>query len=306
LPPAVAIVVDLKGTATLRHAQGPPRSVRRGALVYPDDSLEAAEGGSVFLVFLKAGQLEIIPAKAQVTVKEDGCQPANAVTRHENKLMGRNLTALRDLARSGRAGGTVFRSAPSRPPARVVPMEGATVLDDNPDLTWVPGGKAQGYRVEMVTGVEGAREQVLWREMTTGARLPYPKKPPLERGNLYRWRVFALLEGDREREVVQGSFLVASARLVKQLAAIDKLAHSQETADQLLAALTYESFKVYDKALPLYEDLARREPKEVHFQEALAYLYGYAGRPDLAEEAWRRAEALGATRPRKGAGPDSK
>jgi hypothetical protein len=259
----------------------------------------------LFLVFLKAGQLEIVPAKVPVTATEDGCQPARAVTRHEKKLAGRNLSALRDLARSGRPGGTIFRSPSPRPPARVVPMEGATVLDDKPDLDWVPAAGARGYRVEMATGVEGAREQTLWRETTSEARLLYPKKPPLERGNLYRWRVRALTDGDGETEVVRGSFLVASERLVKQLAAVDKLAGSPETADRLLAALTYESLKVYDKALPLYEELARREPKEVHFQEALAYLYGYAGRPDLAEKAWRRAEALGATRPRKGPGPGS-
>jgi Flp pilus assembly protein TadD len=98
---------------------------------------------------------------------------------------------------------------------------------------------------------------------------------------------------------VASDFTIASASAIEALRQLRPLASSSDSADVLLAALTYEGYEVQGEALALYERLCRLAPREAAFHAARAALYERAGRREDAERAWTEAKKLGFVRPAK-------
>src|SRR5262245_34854126 len=114
-PPAVAMVLTVKGTVTLRRGEDPAKQLGAMDLLRPGDKLSTTPGGEAVLVFLDAGGRERIKPGAAATVGEKGCAPAEAVERQGGgRLSSANLASLRRLARSDRAGVGVLRGDPPR------------------------------------------------------------------------------------------------------------------------------------------------------------------------------------------------
>jgi tetratricopeptide (TPR) repeat protein len=300
-PPPVGMVLTSKGAVTLERG-GKDKRVGAMDLVLPGDQLTAAADGEATLVFLSDGHREALKPKAQATVAENGCTPADAVQRQAGaKLSEANLANLRSLARSGRGGVRVISMDLPKPYPAVTPLAGTWVATGRPGFSWAPDRRAVSYRVELLTG-DG--ERVLWRATTKEPRLAWPEdEKPLtfgDRDRPFLWRVTARLSGGKEEVLVDGSkFWLPSKQEAEELARVKPLASSKDPADQLLAAATYEAYVDYDDALRLYERLADRLPESVNVQLALARLYKRAGRYDLAEAAQEKAKKLGAVATRE-------
>jgi hypothetical protein len=293
-PESVALALDVQGDVSLVSGKAPARKLRMMDPLVPGDRLRSAAGAEATLLVLADGHGERLSGGTAVTVGVNGCTPATAVVRQEPQLTERNLSALRDLARTSRSGLGVVRGDSPTKAEVVTPIFGATVLEDRPSLAWpkVPG--AVCYEVTLLGGAQGDEEHPLWAEKTDAPRLPFPeKKKSLTRGDLYRWKVVAQLADNSAKPAGQGQFLVAPERTAKALARVQPLTRSKLPADWLLAAAVYEAWNVYGEALPLYERLAERNPNDGNLQRALARYYARAGRTDLADAARAKATRLG-------------
>jgi hypothetical protein len=296
-PPVVpvAFVLEVKGTVTREHESEKAQPLLRQDFLRPGDRLVTLDGGSALLLLATDGHLERLGPNARFTLTEKGCEPPDAVRRQDAKVGGSNLSGLRNMVRSGRPGGSIFRDPEEGPAPRISPIDGTNLLYDRPTFAWPAAAKAVSYRVELLRLADSKVEHVLWREPAVETHLKYPaKKPPLEPGLPYRWRVYAIHGAGREEAVARGSFIVAMAKSREQLAGLKKLADSADDADRLTAALTYEAFGVFEEALALFEKLADCSPAEPSFQVALANYYALAGLHDRSRAAQAKAEKLGA------------
>jgi hypothetical protein len=296
--PVVAVVANLKGECTFQRGTE-KRPLRRADLLRIGDVLEIADSATV--VFLDDGHLEDAKAKQKITICEKGCDRSDAAVRRDAKLKDRNLSALRELAESGRVGVINFRGNQGQPlPTHISPINGATLLTDRPELSWPAVDKAKSYRVHLLSGAEGKDEHSIWQAETNQPKLPYPEKEkPLERGLKYRWQVFAISENKRETIAHLGSFLIATARMTEQIGKIGPLAASADPADNLLAALTYEAWGAWGDALPLYEKLADKSPTDGNLMATLGAYYERAGMEKESKAAWEKAEKNGVLRPKE-------
>jgi hypothetical protein len=288
--PPVAMVLTVKEDVSVTSGQDKPRRLGAADLLRPGDRLEAAEAGEAILLFLADGHRERLKPGAKASVADKGCTPAEAVeTLPVGKLAPVQTDSLRDLSGSSRGAVGILRGDNPPAPQVVTPIFGAVVLTDHPALSWQPVEGAEGYRVELLSG-DGQR--MLWRVTTKEARLPYPDKPALGRGAKYLWRVSALLGEDKTKPVVDSKFQVATKGEMEALAPLADLPGKADDAALLLGAVTYEAHGVYDKALELYEELAKRAPEAPNFQEALGNYYERAGRADKAKAAREKAAEL--------------
>jgi hypothetical protein len=298
--PPIALVLTTRGTVTVARAGDKPHPLGPADLLRPGDRLEAEVNSDATLAWLSDGHRERLRAKARATVREKGCTPADAVEPVETggTPSAGQLRALRLHFQGGDRGAVGLLRGEDVRPQVVTPMYGARVLSDHPTLSWPAVAGAEGYEVVILSGAEGPSQAVLWRAATKETRLPYPEEEKvLTPGLKYRWRVLAQRGNDREEEVVDSKFFVASTGQMADLARVKRLASSDDPGDWLLAAAIYEARGVYDKALPLYEKLARHDPSAVNYQRALARYYERAGRKDRAKEAAERAKKLGAVVP---------
>jgi hypothetical protein len=296
-----AMVLTTKGEVSFERGKDAPKRLGAMAILRPDDRIAVPEGGEVTLMFLHDGQRERIKPKTRATIGAKGAQPAGAVERIDGpKLAAANLESLRDLAKSGRSAGVVFRTGETAKSDWIAtPIFGATVQTLRPTLTW-PDAKAEAYLVQFYTGAQGKDQKLLWRATVKEPRLPYPEdKKPLEFGRKYQWRVIPLKGEDASADpIVDSKFLVLTESEITLLSKLKPLLVSKASADLLLAAVSYEAHGVYDEALRLYERLAELSPQEANFQIALASYYDRAGRKDLAQRARERAKKLGAGTPK--------
>jgi hypothetical protein len=294
----VALVLSAKGDVALQRGKGKPVRAGEASLLFAGDRLRAAKGAALTLVFLADGHRERLRPGAKALVGDKGCEPAGSVEQLASRKPSRaQLSSLRQHVRSihasgGRAAVGVLRSEPDGAPA-VTPMFGARVLTTHPTLTWAALPKAESYEVELRSGADGADERLLWRHSTTATSLPYPEEEDvLAPGLKYRWRVLARLKGAREQVVAESKFFVARKAQIAEAPGLRALAASADPADWLLAAAAYEAEGVYDRALPLYERLARQAPDNLDYQLALVRYYVRAGRKDEARKAQERVKAL--------------
>jgi hypothetical protein len=285
-PPAVAMVLTTKGAVTVERG-GKGRRLGDMDLLRPGDRVSVPADGEAVLFFLDGGGRERLKAKAQATVGEKGCTPADAVeVVPAVKLPEANLISLRDHTRSERGGVGYLRGDRPPTPQVVSPLYGAVILTDRPTLSWPSVAKAEAYQVELLSG-DGKRS--LWKAKAEKMQLSYPEKEkPLEPGKKYLWRVTSPT-GD---VLVDSKFSVPEKEEGEELAALKPLEASKEPADLLLAAVAYESHNVFDRALALYERLAEARKDEAGYHLALANYYERAGRKDKAEAARKRAEEI--------------
>jgi hypothetical protein len=299
LPPAqapspAAMVLSTRGQVTLTRGAGEKQRVGAMDLVRPGDRLSVPAGGQATLVVLHDGHRERVKPSEEVTVERKGCEPAASVERlaAAQGMRGAQLAGLRELAQSSHAGVGVLRGeAPAAPP-QVSPMYGAAVLTERSTLSWpaVPG--VTGYQVEVL---RGNCNRLVWRLEAADNHLAYPsEQPPLRYGARYLWRVTAHESGGKDRLVVSSKLLTVTRTEAKELAHLEPLGRSDDVGDLVLAATTYEAHGVYDRALALYERLAKMDPHNAVFQEALASYYERAGRPADAQVARAQARQLAA------------
>jgi hypothetical protein len=290
----VAMVLDVAGKATLQRSDGPAQVLQTMDLLRPGDRLKVADG-AVRLVLLNDGHGERLPAKAEVTVGDQGCQPAEAVERLPRKLSAAQLKRLRGLAQSNRAGVGVLRSPESDAVPAVTPLFGSMVVSERPTLTWPAVSGATGYEVRLVSG-QGKEERLEWKATTTESRLRYPDgQPPLPAGVVRYWEVRAQLPGGKEQVAVRSKFNLATETERASLRKLERLVDSSDAADWLLAAASYEAYFAYDEALRLYEKLAQRHPEAAHVHTALASYYARAGQKEKSEASRQRAKQLQGT-----------
>jgi hypothetical protein len=295
-PPSVAMVLH-SSKVKLRRGKQKPRSLRDAAVLRPGDHLRAEAGGEAVVVFFKDGHRERLKPGREATVGGKGCTPAGAVERvSAARLSAPAQESLRTLAPSAGAALSGPRDAgdpaSARPP-RVTPLFGAAVLTGRPELSWPMVEKAEGYRVELLSGVERRPDRPLWQATTKEMRLTYPaKEKPLECGRVYRWQVRPLSGGVPGEPSLRSRFQVLTEEEAAELAGLKPLVDSKSADDWLLAAVLYEAHGVSDEVLRLCERLEKARPGQPAFPRILATYYERAGRPDLAEAARERAAKL--------------
>jgi hypothetical protein len=250
----------------------------------------------VRVVFLVSGQGErILPGKT-VTVGKSGCSPPQSVEKFKSKTTPA-IRRLHKLLTSERAGVGVARG-PSllRPPVEVIgwPIPESKTLSQRPTFRWpaLPGAIEYEVRVESVPDKE---PRLLWKETTKKTVLSYPSRhPPLALGSDVLWSVTAVLPEGKRKEVVPPSELTVASRLLrKTLADLTPLLESNHPEDWLLAALVYESRRLYTEAMPLYEKADARRPRQPNILEALRFYYDHTSQKDRATAVRKRLLELG-------------
>ena len=274
-PRPSALVLSVKGTVVVRPPQGASYPAEARGLVFAGDKLAVPADGEIALVFFGGGARERVKPGTEVTVDSTGCTPAEAVTRRQANG-GPVAAALKDVPPvhgGGRAAVANFRSPGALPktPPRVTPISGSTVPTDRPTLTWKPAADAPIYRANLRIG---GSDRLIWKAETKQARLPFPEQEqPLKRGRNYHWQV-----SDADgRIVAEGRFTVALEGEAKTLTELGNLAAEADPADQLAAAMAFETLGADDEALAVYELLVKREPGDLALRKARARLYERAG-----------------------------
>ena len=281
------LVLKVKGVVTVEGRLGKHR-VEAGDYLLPGETVSAAADAEALLVFLVKGERRRLKPGGRLTLTATA---ATLLTppRSSAPPNCRARTSPRSArSRSVRAAALVWvRGGRPTTEARIAPLYGSFITTGRPTLTWPSLDKAESY---LVNFSDGGRS---WKVSTKATRLDYPaKEKPLAPGQKYVWSVKALLPGGDEKAVVEESkFVVLSEDERRELEAVRKLAASDDPADLLLAAATYEGYGVLYEALAVFEKLARLQPKVARWQLALARYYRHAGRPDQAKEARAGEEA---------------
>ncbi len=273
-PRPAAMLLDLRGKAEIRTAEGQSKTAEPGDLLFPGERLAVPAGGSATLVILGAGARETIKPGAEATVGLKGCSPPDSVaTRKEQpRAVAAAMKNLRPAPGDGRKAGVGFRSGPRQ--GGVSPIPDSTVPGDRPGFAWPPSPGASRYRLEL--RVDGA-EAALWTAESTTTGLDYPEdRKPLSRGGDYFWTVI----DDGLRTVATGKFSVASAAEVSSLAEAAALRASEDRADRFLAVYYYQHLHAYREAIDTAEDLNRRWPDEPAYRKALADLLRVTGKAE--------------------------
>jgi hypothetical protein len=293
--PAAAMVLSVQGKVELQRAWGEKRRLGEMDFLYPGDRLRPQGDGRAVLVFVDDEHREQV--KGPATVAQAGCKPPEAVEvlRKPGPEMKAVLDGLKELDRSGRAAGTVFRSPSDDERPAVTPVDGSRVLTDRPAFTWRPVPKVKGYRIEVFKKAD-LKVKPEWTADPTEARWTYPR--PLPRGREYAWRVYAVTD-EEVRPCAGGGFYLVGAGETGDLEKLQTLAAGDDAGDLVLAAVGYEGQQAYGEALAAYERLCRRAPHAAAFQAARAALLERAGRTEEAKKAWADAEKAGFVLPAK-------
>jgi hypothetical protein len=293
-PKPVAMVLTVKGEATLQRGDQKAEPLREMTLVMPGDLVTGAD--AVRVVFFTDGHVEAIKPKTKATAAAEGFSPADAVEVQPKKLKGEQIRNLRDYAATSRAGVGVPRgptvragSLPGNPPS------GCAVLKVRPTLRWEAVAKATAYIVEL----RDESGKVLWRETVKNPELVYPeRRRPLEYSGSYQWKVTAKMPQEEDDRAFEANILlVVTESELKELEALKPLTDSKDPADWLLAALSYEAHGVFAEALALYEKLAQQAPDQAKYHQTLATYYDRAGRIDDATRERAKAKKLGLVEP---------
>jgi hypothetical protein len=306
--PSVAMVVSMEAAVTMTARDGSKKSLRCAQMLVEGDRLTIPARGKLMLLIHKDKHREVIEASSEVTVtlSPDGCMPATAVRRLE-PVYGPSEVEYQKVGRlagSGKAAGTTFRDKklPAEPPA-VTPLFGSVVLTPKPTLSWKSVPEVTGYEVRLYRGRLDSlapRDVPLWTARTSQTTLPYPpQQAPLELGSPYCWLVVVEGGAMAGKTIWRSQFTLWNKYQVEELEAAKRLAASSDSADLLLAALTYQEHHAYDEALKLFQRLAALRPEEPFFQAALADYYARAGRPQDADKALLRAKELKYEAPEK-------
>jgi hypothetical protein len=286
-----ALVLTVKGEVTAQGKLGKHR-VEQGDFLLPGQMLTAAADAEAVMVFLVKGERRKLKPGARATMTRDGCDPADATERlGAARLPRKNLTMVREIEVGESGGVGTLRAPPSTTEARVTPLFGTFVMTDRPAFTWPPADRAEGYVLEL----KDAAGRKLWQASVKEPKLDYPakEKPLSAEAPKFLWTVKAKLpDGDEKVVVDESNFKVLFKGEGEALAPVRKLADSDDPADLLLAAATYEGYRIYDEALKLFEKLAQKQPKVARYHEALARYYRHAGRLDKAREAQEQANKL--------------
>jgi len=295
----VAMVLSTKGAVTREHGKAAPHKIGAMALLVAGDGLNAHKDAEAVLVFLGDGHRERLKGGAKASVQSSGLAPADAAERLPGvKLPPANMESLRDLARSARAGVGVLRGDRDVQPLVVTPIYGAALLTDRPKFSWPAAKNADAYLVELLSGPEGRDQRLVWKATTKETQLTYPEKQKsLQLGLLYRWRVSPTMGENQGEPIVVSKFALLTKGEIEALSGLKALTASKAPEDWVTAAALYEAHGAIGQALPLYEKLAERFPREPAYQVALASYYQRAGRLDRAKKASARAKELGAEVP---------
>jgi hypothetical protein len=286
-----AMLLQVKGEVVAEGRLG-KRRLEQGDFLLPDETVSAAADAEATLVFLKRRESRRLKPGGRATLTRDDCTPADALEKLDAppKLLPANLTKVREVEVREGGGVGVVRGEKPAGEARVEPLSGTFITSTRPAFRWPGVPKALRYAVEL----RDAGGQLLWKATTKEAMLAYPEKEkPLAYGLGYRWGVRALLPEDEEKPAVEGSrFTLLFEDEVKEVETVQKLAASDAEEDLLLAAAAFEGYHLHDRALEVFEKLARLRPRVARYHEALANYYEHAGRADRVKEARETAKRL--------------
>jgi hypothetical protein len=293
-PSSVAIMVAVEGDVTIQPAKGTSRRAEVTDLLYPGDRIVVASQGGATLKYRNDLHLERVLPGSKVLIRSTGGSPPEAVRRIKviSRVMAEGVEEIGGSFRNGLIALSVFRGdqqPPAVPPA-VIPMYGATVLDDRPTLSWRPAPGASSYEVRLIDAL--GRE--LWTAQTRCHHIAYDKaRDALTRGRGCYWNVSARTEKGEMTVVTESRFFVAPASEARVLAELRPLSESMDPADLLVAAATYQAHGVHDEALALYERLSRLSPRDPFFHAIRSAYYRLAGRQDEARSELELARRLG-------------
>lgn len=268
-----AMLMDVNGKVQVKSADGGPRAVALGNLLYPGETLIVPDDVAATVAILGLGVQETIKPGSSATIGAKGCAPPEAVlaSRAQKPAVARTMKNVRPAGADGRKAGVVTRNAAEKAPPAVTPIDGSNETSDRPAIAWPAVKEARTYRVKLLSG--GGSEP--WRAETTEPHLDFPPgRPALHRGYVFRWEVT-----DQDfRPVAAGEFTVATESELKQLDELKGLDESGDRADRLAAALAYRRPAAYAEAIVAFERLARDLPGEPMIHQALEELHRQAGR----------------------------
>lgn len=280
----VAMLTDIAGSVVVKGAAPRWQPARLMMLLYANDEIKVADSSAATVVFFGDGHRERLSARTLGSILPTGCQIKQGSKRTVGAVAGQHdagvlKEAYRQL-QTGHVGGAVLRGIRSATSPTARTLSETRTLAERPTFQWTPVRNADRYVVVLLDG-DAIR---LWQAETPRSELPYPEtESALQAGQSYLWKVTALA-GNKKIGSSYATFEVLSAeeaaRVQEARAEYETLAKGdpQDVTPSLLLAASYQTHRLFDDAISVYEDLARRRPKDPNIRKALAHLYLGVGR----------------------------
>ena len=285
----VARVMEARGSVTIKEPPGQTRPARVYGTVFEGENVILGNDSTVALGFRDDGHVEHLKSPGSVTVTAAGTTPRKGVevvasARVSQTTIGKWIEEMP----SGVGGVSVLRGDKNYPPP-LVPGIQSTIVTTTPDLSWPAVPHAIRYSVTVFR-----RGDRLWRGTTTTTSLPFGGPRPLQKSASYTWQVQTMFSDRDPDTVFSGEFKVASAAAMAEAAELKQVAQSQEPALLALVAQRTCNAECWARPCHCMSVSPNSSPGTAVFQEALADLYQWAGRPDAAAAAEQRAKQLDA------------
>jgi hypothetical protein len=286
----VAMVLSSQGHCHLLGDEE-SRPLRVMQCLRAGDKVVASKESETIIVFLEDGHRERIVPNSTVTCQRDGCQPKQSVQKLPSKSVVRShVQRTRYHVRGTRGAVGLLRGGGDKGAWGSQPIDTACILETKPRLAWRTVPQATNYSVSLFQA-DGI--QKIWTVSTTETSIAFPTtEVPLTQGRGYRWKVSARLAQQTSQVVVNSSFLVATQREFDEIKQLQPLLESKELADLVYAALTLESYGVYDRVITALEKAVDVSSGDQHLVDLLRNYYRQAGRVT-------EAEALKSSQPRE-------
>lgn len=291
----VAMVLSCPADCQVRRPENPkPERLSDSDLLFEKDQVITGKAGVRVLMLLGSGNVEVLPART-VTLGPREFTPATAVKAVPRRKGAPGLDKVPGLIHSETIAGVVETFFPPQSEVqtgRISPLANSQVLSARPTFRWPAVKEATGYEVRL-TDWSGDKPE--WTAKAATNSYTPTAKQGLAEGKNYLWRVVATLKSGKQLTVVDDySVALLEGKKRERLKAVEPFRNSPDPEDWLIAAATYQAFRVADEAFVLYEKVAAKRPGQVGL---LWKLHSYCQRAQdkgKAKEVEKELRKLGA------------
>lgn len=260
----VAMVLSCAADCQVQRPENPkPDRLSDGDHLFEKDKVIAGKSGLKVVMLLGSRTVMIAPS-ATATLGPKEFAPTSAIQPVPRRKGAPGLDKVPQLIHSETIAGVVETFFPPQsevPTGRTSPLANSRVLAARPTFRWPAVKEATGYEISLFKLAEAKPE---WTATTAKNSYTPPPKQALSEGQYYLWRVVATLKTGKKETVVDNfSVALLDKKKREQLKVVEPFKTSADPEDWLMAAATYQAFRVADEAFPLYERVAAKRPGQV-------------------------------------------
>jgi len=256
---SVGMVLDITGSATAQSgSERAPLDIATPLQV--ETRISLAKGSEISFVFYPAREQFTVAGPAVFWLGEQGVKLLSGVAPRGKKLQDDRAHVVlgfqNQVVPAAFSMKTIYGS--STAPKLQKPVEGETVLSDQPEFEWAA---VESGPVELSIW---HGETVVYQQRVEGATLALPADVALTRGQEYRWRVASNVA--QGRKVSNGHFTVASAQLRADVQRVKPVGDAS-TSDWVIYAMALDQAGMRSEAGIVWRRVAQRRPDSHKLRE---------------------------------------